>query len=73
MISTDAEYQRALQRLADDAETLRSQRSSLIEAGLSGRELDRAMAPLLSFRAGLEEDVESYEGGRPTGPERRPL
>lgn len=61
MISTDAEYRRAVRRLAEDAETLRRQRAALVEAGLSGQELDRAMAPLLSFRAGLGEEVETYE------------
>ena len=69
MISTDDEYQRALQRLNEDAATLRRQRVALAESGLSGDELDRAMAPLLSFRAGLEEEVEAYEDGRLSGSE----
>ena len=71
MISTDHEYQRALQRLDEDAATLHRQRAALAEAGLSGDELDRAMAPLLSFHAGLEEEVEAYEAERPSGPEER--
>ena len=64
MITTEDEYRRALQRLDEDAATLRRQRAALVEAGLSGDGLDRAMAPLLSFRAGLEEEVEAYENGR---------
>ena len=72
MISTDHEYQRALQRLDEDAATLRRQRAALAEAGLSGDELDRAMAPLLSFHAGLGEEVEAYEAGRPPGDGGRP-
>ena len=68
MMSTDAEYRRAIQRLAEDAETLGRQRSSLDRAGLTGRELDRAMGPLMSFRAGhragLEEEVEVYTVAR---------
>ncbi|PAP78885.1 hypothetical protein B1759_15700 [Rubrivirga sp. SAORIC476] len=69
MISTDDEYQRALRRLNEDAATLRRQRAALAESRLSGDELDRAMAPLLSFRAGLEEEVEAYEDGRLSGSE----
>ena len=72
MISSDHEYQRALQRLGEDAATLRRQRAALAEAGVSGDELDRAMAPLLSFHAGLEEEVEAYEYRRPSGHEGRP-
>ena len=75
MISTDAEHRRALHRLAEDAEALRRQRAALVEAGLSGEEVgregvDRAMAPLLSFRAGLEEEVRAYADTprRPEGP-----
>ena len=64
MISTDAEYQRVIQRLAEGAETLRRQRAALVEVGLSGQELDRAMAPLLSFRAGLEEEADAYANAR---------
>lgn len=68
MIPTDAEYQQALQRLAENAETLRHQCAALVEAGLSEDERDRAMAPLLSFHAGIEEDVAAYAAGRPSGP-----
>jgi hypothetical protein len=64
MISTDAEYRRALRLLDEDAETLRRQRAALVETGLSGEDLDRAMAPLLSFRADLEEEVEAYADER---------
>lgn len=60
MIRTDTEYRRALQRLADEAETLRAQRDHLAGLGLSADELDRAMQPMLSFRAQLEEEVEAY-------------
>ena len=72
MITTDEEYRRALRRLSEDAETLRRQRVALAEAGLSGDELDRAMAPLLSFHVGSGEEVEAYEAGRPPGPDGLP-
>ena len=60
MIRTDSEYRRALQRLADESETLRVQREHLSEMGLSTEEVDRAMQPMISFRAQLEEEVEAY-------------
>lgn len=60
MIRTDTDYRRALQRLADEAETLRAQRENLSGLGLTDEEVDRAMEPLLSFRAQLEEEVEAY-------------
>ena len=60
MIRTDTEYRRALQRLADETGTLRAQRDHLAGLGLSADELDRAMQPMLSFRAQLEEEVEAY-------------
>ena len=60
MIRTDAEYRRALSRLSDEADTLRRQREALSEAGLSASEVDRAMEPLLSFRAQLQDEVDAY-------------
>jgi ribosome-binding protein aMBF1 (putative translation factor) len=60
MIRTDTDYRRALQRLADEAETLRAQRDHLSDLGLSDEEAGRAMEPMLSFRAQLEEEVEAY-------------
>ena len=60
MIRTDAEYRRALQRLAQEDETLRAQRDHLADLDLSGDEVERAMQPLLSFRAQLEEEVDAY-------------
>ena len=67
MISTDDEYRRALQRLSEDAETLREQRVALARTGLSGDDLDRAMAPLLSFHAGLEDEAEAYAADQTSG------
>ena len=60
MIRTDAEYRRALQRLAQEDETLRAQREHLASLDLSEEEVERAMQPLLSFRAQLAEEVEAY-------------
>ena len=60
MIRTDTEYRRALQRLHDEAETLRAQREHLSGMGLSKEEVERAMQPMISFRAQLEEEVDAY-------------
>lgn len=61
MIRTDTEYRRALQRLKEEAETIRAQRNHLADLGLSGDELERAMQPMLSFHAQLEEEVDAYD------------
>jgi ribosome-binding protein aMBF1 (putative translation factor) len=62
MIRTRAEYQNALERLDQEAKTITRQREHLrTEVGLSEEELKRAMQPLESFRAQLEEEVQTYE------------
>ena len=60
MIRTETEYRQALQRLKEEVETLHVQRDHLIGLGLSDEEADRAMQPMLSFHAQLEEEVEAY-------------
>ena len=60
MIRTDTEYRRALDRLREEAETLRVQRDHLAGLDLSPDEVDRAMAPMISFHAQLEEEVDAY-------------
>ena len=62
MIRTKAEYESAQERLDQEAKTIQRQREHLrTEVGLSGDELERAMQPMESFRAQLEEEVETYE------------
>jgi ribosome-binding protein aMBF1 (putative translation factor) len=60
MIRTDPEYRRALDRLREEAETLRAQRDHLAGLDLSPEEVDRAMAPMISFQTQLEEEVDAY-------------
>ena len=60
MIRTDTEYRRALDRLREETETLRAQRDHLAGLDLSSTEVDRAMAPMISFHAQLEEEVDAY-------------
>ncbi len=61
MIRTESEYQRTLKQLEEGKTQLETQKSQLIEAGLTGDALERALHPLLSFRAQLEEEVLAYE------------
>ena len=60
MIRTDTEYRRALDRLREEAETLRAQRDHLAGLGLTPEEVDRAMQPMISFHAQLEEEGDAY-------------
>ena len=61
MITTEAEYKRALERLDNDLETIRKQKEKLVEMELDEEEIDRALQPLLSFHEQLKEEVEAYE------------
>lgn len=60
MIRTDTEYRRALDRLREEAETLRAQRDHLAGLGLTPEEVERAMQPMISFHAQLGEEVDAY-------------
>ena len=61
MIRTQAEYDRARERLVRDQEYLDELKKSLQGAELSDEEVDRAMQPAISFHKQLLEDVEAYE------------
>lgn len=61
MIRSEKEYREALDRLKQDEEVLSLQREKLKEMGLSEEEVGRALEPMLSFRAQLEEEVEWFE------------
>jgi hypothetical protein len=58
VIRSEKEYREALERLRQDEEILALQLEGL---GLSEEEVRRALEPMLSFRAQLEEEVEWYE------------
>ena len=64
MIDSEAEYQEALRRLEQDCAVAAAQRDALASGGLSGDEIERAMEPLRSFQAQLEEEVAWYEDVR---------
>jgi DNA-directed RNA polymerase specialized sigma subunit len=61
MIRSEAEYQEALRRLEQDRKVAAAQREALTTAGLTGAEVERAMEPLRSFQAQLEEEITWYE------------
>jgi DNA-directed RNA polymerase specialized sigma subunit len=61
VIRNEREYKEALSRLERDREIIEAQRRALVERGLSGEEVERALGPMLSFHTQLEEEVEGYE------------
>jgi DNA-directed RNA polymerase specialized sigma subunit len=61
MIRSEKEYREAVERLRQDEEVLALQKEKLEGLGLSQEEVRRALEPMLSFRAQLEEEVEWYE------------
>jgi DNA-binding XRE family transcriptional regulator len=61
VIRSEKEYREALERLRKDEEVLALQKEKLEGLGLSEEEVRRALEPMLSFRAQLEEEVEWFE------------
>lgn len=64
MIRNEAEYREAVRRLQQDQDVAARQREALVAAGLTADEVERAMQPLLSFQAQLEEEITWYEAAR---------
>ena len=64
MIRSDAEYREARRRLEQDRDVAEKQRAALVAAGLLSEEVERAMQPLLSFQAQLEEEIAWYDAVR---------
>lgn len=65
MIRSEKEYREAVERLRQDEEVLALQKEKLEGLGFSEEEVRRALEPMLSFRAQLEEEVEWYERALP--------
>ncbi len=61
MIRSEPEYQEAVKRLKQDRVHLHAEEQKLKEMGLSKDEIKRALDPMRSFRAQLEEEIASYE------------
>lgn len=64
MIRNEADYQEAINRLAQDREVAKRQREVLESQGYSPEEVERGMEPLLSFHQQLVEEVAWYEAVR---------
>jgi hypothetical protein len=61
MIRSDAEYREAVKRAKEDQEYAAQQRAALGGQGLTPEQVERAMEPLLSFQAQLDEEIAWYE------------
>lgn len=61
MIRSEHEYQRALERLKEDQEVIETQRKVFLDQGLTDDEAEKALEPMVSFRAQLEDEVSWYE------------
>lgn len=61
MIRTEAEYERAKQRLESDKVYLEQLHGALGGHGLTESQMERAMQPARSFHMQLLEEVETYE------------
>lgn len=64
MIRSENEYQEVLKQLEQNDGFLAAQRVAFGDAGFSPEEVERGLEPLVSFRAGLEEEVAWYESVR---------
>jgi len=61
MIHNESEYQEATRRQREELERLEQHRGRLEAAGLTAKEVERALDPLRSFHLQLAEEIESYE------------
>ncbi len=61
MIRNEAEYQEAVRRFKEEKKRLSEHQERLAGTGLLAAELKRALDPLRSFQAQLEEEIDSYE------------
>lgn len=61
MIRTEAEYNRAIERLGEERKALENQKSHFTKLGYEGEELNRLMQPMISFNEQLKEEVTVYE------------
>lgn len=61
MIRTETEYVEAQRRLKEGERHMNIQRAELEKLELSNAEIRRGMAPLLTFREQLREEMQSYE------------
>jgi hypothetical protein len=61
MIRNEKEYKEMVLRLEGDLKFIEQQREGLEKLGLTGEQLERAIAPSFSFYEQLKEEVEYYK------------
>jgi ribosome-binding protein aMBF1 (putative translation factor) len=61
MIRNEQEYQSALSRVEEEKKRLEEQKNELANLGLNSEEIERGIAPFLSFHLQLVEEIEHYE------------
>lgn len=61
MIRSEPEYQRALARLKEDQEVIEAQKKAFLDQGLTDEEAEKALEPIISFRAQLKDEVSWYD------------
>lgn len=61
MIKNEAAYQKALEKLRQDKEFIKSEKLRFKEMGLNDEQINMAIDPLISFHEQLKEEVEYYE------------
>jgi transcriptional regulator with XRE-family HTH domain len=60
MIRTESEYRRTLEKLEQTKTHIATQQQYFLEQGLTPEQSERAIHPLLTFKAQLEEGIETY-------------
>ncbi len=61
MIRTETEYQASRKRADEQARLLRQQEADLLSEGLGADQIKRALDPLRSFTAQIDEEIQTYE------------
>lgn len=61
MIENRAGHGHALKQLEQNDEFIAAQRAAFEKAGFSPEEVECGLEPLVSFRAGLQEEIEGYK------------
>jgi DNA-binding Xre family transcriptional regulator len=61
MIRTKREYEVSLEKLKQNDEALKKQKEELVKLNLSEVDIGNAMAPLMSFRNQLYQEIQLYE------------
>ena len=61
MIRTDREYDELMSQMAQSKELIAGQRKTLAAQGLSNKEIEKALAPTISFSNQFAEELEFYK------------